>query len=241
MPKWTRETALQALERASIKPVEERPIDNATQLVLPDGTKVNVFTTGKAQVQGRDCPEKRSAQEIFNGVPPASTPAGTVLASAAPTAAHGGAPGKVFIVYGHDLAARQELELLLRRLKIEPVILGNIAPQGDTIIEALEKQSDVHYAIVLLTPDDEGHKRDYPQDKKPRARQNVVLELGMFLMKLGRPNVAILKKGDVENPSDIGGLVYIGFNSSVFEAKTEIGAALQTAGFFIDVRALMGS
>ena len=53
---------------------------------------------------------------------------------------------------------------------------------------------------MLLTPDDEGHRMGHPGEKKPRARQNVVLELGMFLSTLGRKHVAILHKGDVELP-----------------------------------------
>lgn len=242
VPKWTKETALQALEQASISPVHERTIDNGTQLTLPDGTRVNVFTTtGKAQVQGKECDEKRAAQEIF--APTAKTPVPSLGPAKLPKTqdTKPRAHNKVFIVYGHDLEARQNLELLLRRLNIEPVILANIAPQGDTIIEALEKHSDVHYAVVLLTPDDEGRRHGSSDEMKPRARQNVVLELGMFLSKLGRKRVAILKKGAIENPSDIGGLIYIEFGQSIFEAKTAVAAALQEAGFSINVADLLGS
>ncbi len=65
---------------------------------------------------------------------------------------------------------------------------------------------------MLLTPDDEGHPRDRPGEKKFRARQNVVLELGMVLAKLGRRRVAVLVKGsDLERPSDIDGLIYLQF------------------------------
>lgn len=148
------------------------------------------------------------------------------------------AQSKVFIVYGHDTAARNELELLLLRLKIQPIILSNLAPDGKTIIEALMSASDVSYAVVLLTPDDEGHPVGKTDQKKFRARQNVVLELGMFLMKLGRERVAILYKGTLERPSDIDGLIYIAFRDSVSEAKNKLAAALQKAGFYIDIEAL---
>ena len=43
----------------------------------------------------------------------------------------------------------------------------------------------------------------------PRARQNVVFELGYFMGKLGRERVCLLLKDQVELPSDIGGIVYI--------------------------------
>ena len=68
---------------------------------------------------------------------------------------------------------------------------------------------------VLFTPDDEGHEDDRPTEKKPDARQNVVLELGMLLSALGRKHVAILHKDDVERSSDIRGLVYIPFKTHV--------------------------
>jgi predicted nucleotide-binding protein len=125
-------------------------------------------------------------------------------------------------------------------LKLEPVILANMVAEGQTIIEMLEKhRTDVRYACVLLTPDDEGHKLNYPKEKKPRARQNVVLELGMFLTSLGRKRVAILHKGNVELPSDIHGLVYIPFKTHVNELKEHLAAELQAAGFNINIKDLL--
>ena len=46
------------------------------------------------------------------------------------------------------------------------------------------------YAIVLLTGDDEGGVKGHPQS--PRARQNVVFELGFFFGALKGENVAVL-------------------------------------------------
>ena len=43
---------------------------------------------------------------------------------------------------------------------------------------------------------------------EPRARQNVILELGFFLGSLGRKHFCPLVKGDVETPSDYDGVVY---------------------------------
>ena len=94
------------------------------------------------------------------------------------------------------------------------------------IVEQLQKLeeygSDVGYAIVLATPDDEG-KAKSEAVYKSRVRQNVVLELGMFLSKLGREKVAILLKEapDFERPSDIHGLIYIPFQNKVDEVATE--------------------
>ena len=164
------------------------------------------------------------------------SPPASVAAPAVPAA-----QSRVFIVYGHDVQAREQLELLLRRLQLEPIVLQNIPGGGDTLIEKLEKLTGADFACVLLTPDDEGRKRDEAADLRPRARQNVVLELGMVLARLGRQRVAILVKGDdIERPSDINGLIYIPFSDHVNEAKNKLAANLQEAGFTIRVRDLQG-
>jgi hypothetical protein len=58
-----------------------------------------------------------------------------------------------------------------------------------------------------MTPDDVGGKVGGPQ--RPRARQNVVFELGFLIGKLGLSHVGALVKGDVERPSDFEGVAYI--------------------------------
>ena len=88
------------------------------------------------------------------------------------------------------------------------------------------------FGIVLLTPDDMGYLKDEkPEDAKPRARQNVILEMGMLLSSLTRKRCAILQKGFVEQPSNMGGIVYIPFNDHVREAVPKLVQRLQEAGF----------
>lgn len=214
----------------------EREIQHAHQFTLTDGTKVCCYNTGSIVVQGKDTDIKQEAEKIFDGKPAVSgrRSGSKDVIDAAPTL-----PKRVFIVYGHDRDARDQLELLLRRLKLEPVILQNIPGGGDTIIEKLEQFTNADFACVLLTPDDEGCKRGENKKLRPRARQNVVLELGMVLMRLGRQRVAILVKGDeIERPSDIDGLIYIQFSDSVDDAKNKLAANLQKAGFDIQIEDL---
>lgn len=140
------------------------------------------------------------------------------------------------MVYGHDDIARTQLEAMLRRWDLEPIILDQQASGGQTIIEKLEEYGfDVGYAIVLATPDDEG-KAKTESEYKSRVRQNVVLELGMFLSKLGRERVAILLKEspDFERPSDIQGLVYIPFQNKVDEVSISLIRELSRQGYTID-------
>jgi predicted nucleotide-binding protein len=119
---------------------------------------------------------------------------------------------KVFVVHGHDQAAREKIARFLERLEFEPIILHEQASRGRTVIEKVEAHSDVGFAVVLLTPDDEGCEKG--GTPRPRARQNVVLELGYFLGRLGRTHVCAMKRGELEIPSDFEGVVYVPFDSS---------------------------
>ena len=214
----------------------DREIQYGHQFTLTDGTKVCCYNSGSVVVQGRDTDIKREAESIFGGKSAGSgrRSRSKDVIDSAPTL-----PKRVFIVYGHDRDARDQLELLLRRLKLEPVILQNLPGGGDTIIEKLEQLTDADFACVLLTPDDEGCKRGENSKLRPRARQNVVLELGMVLAYLGRPRVAILVKGnEIERPSDVDGLIYIPFSDSVDDAKNKLAANLQKAGFDIQIEDL---
>lgn len=114
----------------------------------------------------------------------------------------------IFIVHGHDEAAKQSVARFLEKLDLKPLILHEQPNKGRTIIEKFEDYSDVGFAVILLTPDDEGYKKDKPEEAKPRARQNVIFELGFFIGKLGRKNVCALYKEGVELPSDFQGVLY---------------------------------
>jgi predicted nucleotide-binding protein len=119
-------------------------------------------------------------------------------------------PRRVFVVHGHDAEARETVARFLERLKFETIILHEQANRGRTIIEKFEVHADVGFAVVLLTPDDLGSAKETPA--QARARQNVILELGYFLGKLGRERVVAFKRGAIELPSDILGVVYTEFD-----------------------------
>lgn len=113
---------------------------------------------------------------------------------------------KIFIVHGHDDSARQTVARFIERIGFEAVILSEQANQGRTIIEKIEAHADVGFAVVLLTPDDVGGKT--ADTLRQRARQNVLLELGYFIARLGRGRVCTLAKGDLEIPTDFAGVVW---------------------------------
>ncbi len=122
-------------------------------------------------------------------------------------------PKKVFIVHGHDKGPRHEAARLLENGGLEAVILEEQPGKGQTIIEKLEANSQVGYAVVLFTGDDEGREAG-TETLRPRARQNAVLELGYFMARLGRGRVCVLYEAGVEMPSDYDGVEYIAYDDA---------------------------
>jgi len=117
---------------------------------------------------------------------------------------------EVFVVHGHDGETKESVARFLEKLGLHPIILHEQPNQGRTLIEKFETSSkSVAFAVVLLTPDDVGSATDKPTDLHPRARQNVILELGYFMGRLSRTRVCALYKGGVELPSDFQGVVYL--------------------------------
>lgn len=182
---------------------------------------------GTLQFQGQKQDTFRTAVEAaLSG----SDPEVAVSAAASSSA-------KIFVVHGHDRDARDQLELVLMRLGLQPFILQNSDGESKTIIEALEQNiyREAAFGIVLLTPDDFGYSKSAGEtEKQPRARQNVILEMGMVMAALGREKMVILKKGALEMPSDAAGILYIEFNDHVREIVPNLAQRLQGAGFQID-------
>ena len=160
----------------------------------------------------------------------------------------------VFIVHGRDNEPKLELARILEKLGFNVIILSEQPDKGRTIIEKLEQETiDIDYAFVILTPDDIGFQeliqelsKQYPLVSefvknrpivssllKPRARQNVILELGYLVGKIGRHKVCCLYKGDVELPSDIHGVLFKKFNDSVEECYKGIIEELKAIGYDI--------
>lgn len=201
---------------------EERTGNNlGTMLKLSNGCNINCWDKGTVNCQGKNAIE---ITNLFSGTIPIQT-----------------TNNKVFVVYGHDKNAKTQLEAMLRRWDLEPLILDQLASSGSTIIEKLEEYtSQADFGIVLATSDDIGYAKGKEDTKKYRARQNVVLELGMLLASKGRERVAILlsQAEDMESPSDINGLLYIPFKENVEETKLSLAKEMQKNGYDLDISKL---
>lgn len=142
---------------------------------------------------------------------------------------------KVFVVHGHDNEAKQELARVLEKSDFEAIILHEQPNAGKTIIEKIERFSDVGYAIILYTECDKGRDKNIPVDQeKNRARQNVVFEHGYLIAKLGRDRVCALVKGDVETPGDISGVVYVPMDENG-AWKMKLAMDMQDVGLPVDM------
>lgn len=230
--------------RASVHDVgQDQKSDTHWQVWVPTIDAVaNVWSNGTCNVQGKEQAELIAELGDLVGkssgrARPVSTSSRQPASTRAPSSPVASAPKKVFVVYGHDRDARNELEAMLRRWGLEPLILDQLPSGGNTIIEKLEfYQSDIEWAVVLMTPDDVGALATEPARSAHRPRQNVVLETGMLLGKLGRKNVAMLYRVTdpaMELPSDIHGYIYIPFTKSVKEAASQLATEMENAGFHV--------
>lgn len=202
--------------------VEENQMNNGqgTVLKLANGCLVNCWNSGKVNCQGKNVGDIERILSKKDLAP---------------------RNNKVFVVYGHDESAKVQLEAMLRRWDLEPLILDQLVSAGSTIIEKLEEYTaQADFGIVLATPDDVGYPKEKEDDKKYRVRQNVVLEMGMLLASKGRERVAILlsQAEKMESPSDIHGLIYIPFKNNVEECTVSLAKELKRNGYSIDVSKL---
>ena len=146
---------------------------------------------------------------------------------------------RVFVVHGRDDGAKNTVARFLESFDLEAVILHEQPNEGRTIVEKFVDYADVGFAVVLCTPDDVGALATDRENLRDRPRQNVVMELGFFLAKLGRNKVCPLVKGDLEMPSDYDGVLYVQMEGSE-DWRTKLAIELKGAGLPVDLNRLAG-
>jgi len=191
----------------------------------PESAFINAWNAGKTDFIGV-LNSIRNEVELYSDAGPSKT-----------LKSRGHKSNKVFIVHGHSDAMKLAAVRVITQLGLTPIVLHEQPNKGRTIIEKFERlSSDISYAIVLLSAD------DIMSDGKRRARQNVILELGYFIAKLGRENVIALhdtSAGDIEIPSDITGILYEPYDKPDGSWRFEVVQELQAAGFKVDANLLI--
>jgi predicted nucleotide-binding protein len=148
---------------------------------------------------------------------------------------------QIFVVNGHDNEMRETVARTLEKLELKPIILDEQSNKGLTIIEKLMTNSEVSFAVILLSPDDRGAEKNvHYKDQKFRARQNVIFELGFFLGKLKREQVFPLRRLEkgFESPSDFLGVVYTTYDTPTGNWRLELVRELQECGYSVDANKL---
>jgi predicted nucleotide-binding protein len=118
---------------------------------------------------------------------------------------------------------------------LNPIVLQNeVTPGTMSIFAKLEKYSQVAYIVVLMTPDDLGAAVVRQNESTPRARQNVVFELGYFIGKYTQHHVAVLvpeDAGDIFNEfSDFYGMEYVPVDANSDDWKHTLYRKLKAVG-----------
>ncbi len=137
-------------------------------------------------------------------------------------------PNRVFIVHGQNDDARTALVKELTTVGLEAIVLHEQPNMGRHLLtKFIEEAELVTFAIVVMTDDDVGSIKG--GHLSPRARQNVILELGYFLSHLGQQRVCALITPGLETPSDFDGIVYIRMDDAG-NWKRELLRELKAAG-----------
>ncbi|MFH1006184.1 MAG: nucleotide-binding protein [Candidatus Latescibacterota bacterium] len=117
-------------------------------------------------------------------------------------------PNRVFVVHGQNDTARTAVVSFLESIGLVGIVLHEQPNMGRHLLTKFIQEADlVTFAVVLMTADDLGSLKG--GKLAPRARQNVILELGYFLAHLGQAKVCALITPGLETPSDFDGIVYI--------------------------------
>ena len=145
---------------------------------------------------------------------------------------------EVFVIHGRDEGTKNTVARYLEQLKLHTVILAEQSNQGQTIIEKVEQHAHVGFAVALLTPDDAGSLQTDTNNLSPRARQNVIFELGFFIGRLDRKNVCALTIGEVDIPSDYAGVAYIPLDDSD-GWKMKLFKELESAGLPVNPKDML--
>lgn len=197
-------------------------LDNPS-IVTAEGGLLSVFLTKRARVVEPTHATDLSAGSLTDTATPASAVPATYRRRDTRS------PNRVFVVHGHEEKARVALVAFLRSLNLEPVVLHEQPSMGKHLLTKFIDEAElVTFAVVVMTADDEGRPLGATA-MRPRARQNVILELGYFLAHLGQPRVCALVSPELETPSDFDGIVYIRMNSDN-RWRMELERELRAAG-----------
>ncbi len=206
--------------------ITQKGVDYARKLLeyKPDSHTVTLTAAGLSRV-------------VRSATPSSSQKTETVRKSTLPPSSN------IFVAHGRDYRMKNSVVATLGKLDLTATVLRDQPSKGRTIIEKLTETIEdkkISFAVILFSPDDVAHAKSESPDKAQfRARQNVILELGYCMGKLGRKNVVIIhkEKENFEIPSDCSGIAYTSYDRGG-AWKHELAKELEEHGYTIDVNKL---
>lgn len=142
----------------------------------------------------------------------------------------------IFLIHGHNLLIREKVRMFAEKVTSRPVVVLDEQPNKgrDILGKLLDHALLASFAIVLLTGDDVGRAIEADEWQR-RARQNVILELGLFLGLLGRNKVVALYEDGVEMPSDYQGVLWVPLSDEGWTLR--LAREMKGAGIAVDLNA----
>lgn len=142
--------------------------------------------------------------------------------------------GPIFLVHGRDVERREVVRRFLETITDTSVIVLADQPNRgqDLLSKLLSNAQAASFAVILLSADDVGSLQG-GDTLLPRARQNVVFELGLFIALLGRDRVAALTDERLEVPTDFSGVAYIPISGEAWQVQ--LARELKAAGVSVSL------
>ena len=143
---------------------------------------------------------------------------------------------KVFISHGHDRLALMALSEFLTNQGVKAVTRSEQLGASQSFPESLDRQMDTaQFAVVLMTPDDAGARKG--ETLRPRARQNLVFELGYLLGRLGSHRIVVLLKEEdepIELPSNDSSIQYLSMDPRG-DWRPRLAREIKASGIELDI------
>jgi predicted nucleotide-binding protein len=123
-------------------------------------------------------------------------------------------PGtNILLIHGQDGTAKKLVLEFIEKQGLRPLIPDEQVNEGEDLIEKFRGLANIHFAIVLFTPDDATTPQDKPRGRRTRLIQDILFEFGYVVGKLGHERVCALCQEGAEIPLDHSGAVSIPMDS----------------------------
>lgn len=182
------------------------------------GAKPQIAEPGKPAATPE--PVAREVQRTVSPAPPSPVSPATT-SQPTETKSTSAANGKVFVVYADGSSIKNELTEFLSRIGITPVMIQGRPGQQNVLLDKLQQNHDVSYAVVLLNPAATGIPHD------------VAFELGILVGRLGKDKVCGLVKEKLDILANYSGISYV-LHDVAGAWKFMMIRQLKTAGFDVD-------